>query len=160
MMLVTLIKLAQFSDVGDRILMLVTSFYCCCPTLMLKESDWPKPSPKSPSPKSQGCHQLISSSTSVTNIDVTPRTYHHNRSVTLRSMIGPPWLKSDISVTWPAIVLQKLLRSYGANEWRSNLVPPIKRGRSFDIDCATIGLEVYLSRWLFSKTVKLFKMTV
>ena len=37
---------------------------------------------------------------------------------------------------------------------------PIQRGRSFDIDCATIGLEVYLSRWLFSKSVKLFKMTV
>ena len=75
-------------------------------------------------------------------------------------MIGPPWLKSDILGKWSEIVFQKSFKSYGTNELRSNVVPPIKRGRSFDIDCATIGLEVYLSRWLFSKTVKLFKMTV
>ena len=47
----------QFYNVGDRNKILVTSFGCWCPTLMLRDRGcW--------------CHQHISSPTSVTDIDV------------------------------------------------------------------------------------------
>ena len=65
-MLVTL-SWWQFLDVSDRILILVTSFGCWCPMLMLKNKGcwWLKRSKPSLS-----CRQHISSPTSVTNIDV------------------------------------------------------------------------------------------
>ena len=60
----------QFSGVGDRISILVTSFGCWCPTLMLKDRGcWWHNQPK-PLPTSQSCRQHISSPTSVANIDV------------------------------------------------------------------------------------------
>ena len=62
-----------FSDVGYRILILVTSFGCWCPTLMLKDRRccvWWQNRPK-PSPTSQSRRQHISSPTFVTNINVT-----------------------------------------------------------------------------------------
>ena len=45
----------QFLDVSDRISILVTSFECCCPTLMLKDKwcRWRKR--RKPSPTSQSC---------------------------------------------------------------------------------------------------------
>ena len=53
--------------VGDKISILVTSFGCWCPTLMLKDRGcwW-----QERSPTSQDYRQHISSRTSVTNIDV------------------------------------------------------------------------------------------
>ena len=58
----------QFLDVSDRISILVTSFGCRWPTLMLKARGcWWQKRPK-PSPTSQSCLQHISSPTSVTNI--------------------------------------------------------------------------------------------
>jgi len=56
--------------VGDRIKILVTSFGCCCPTIMLIDKGWWWPKWRKPSPTSWNCHSHISSSTSVTNIDV------------------------------------------------------------------------------------------
>ena len=62
-------------DVSDRISILVISFGCWCPTLMLKDRwcRW-KQRPK-PSPITQSCRQHISSPTSVTNIDVVTRSH-------------------------------------------------------------------------------------
>ena len=49
-----------------------------CPTLMFKDREcWWQKLPK-PSPTSQSCHQLISSPTSVPNIDVTFQTVRKN----------------------------------------------------------------------------------
>ena len=61
----------QFLGVGDRILILMTSFECCCPTLRLKDRVcwWLKRS--KPLPTSQSCRQHISSPTSVPSIDLT-----------------------------------------------------------------------------------------
>ena len=60
----------QFLANGDRILILVTSFECWCPTLGMKDREcWWRKRPK-PSPRPQSCRQHISSPTSVTNIDV------------------------------------------------------------------------------------------
>ena len=61
---------------SDRILILVTSFGCWCPTSMLKDRGcWWRKRPK-PSPTSQSCHQHISSPTSVTNIDVVEKFHN------------------------------------------------------------------------------------
>ena len=60
----------QFSGVGDRISILMTSFWCWCPTLMLKDREcWWQNQPN-PSPISLSCRQHISSPIYVTNIDV------------------------------------------------------------------------------------------
>ena len=60
----------QFSGFGDRISILVTSFGCWCPTLILKDTEyWWQNRPK-PSPTSQSRREYISSPTSVANIDV------------------------------------------------------------------------------------------
>ena len=68
-MLVTL-SWWQFLDVGDRVSILVTSFGCWCPALMMKDRGcWWQKRPKQ-SPTSKSCRQHISSPTSVTNIDV------------------------------------------------------------------------------------------
>ena len=69
-----------YIDVGDfmlvnifgcwRISILVTSYGCCCPTLMLKDRGcWWQNRPKL-SPTSQSCPQLILSPTSVANVDL------------------------------------------------------------------------------------------
>ena len=59
----------KFSDVGDRISVLVTCFECWCPTFIWKDSGcwWPKWPKRSST--STSCHQHISSPTSITNID-------------------------------------------------------------------------------------------
>ena len=67
----TMRKCEKLLDVVDWISMLVTSFEYCYPTLIEKDRVlwWPKW--PIPSPISYSCHRHISSSTSVTNINVT-----------------------------------------------------------------------------------------
>ena len=69
----------QFQNVGDRIKILVTSYECWCPTLMLRDRGcwWPE-RPKL-SPTSSNCPQHIFSPTSVTNINVALDICHQHR---------------------------------------------------------------------------------
>ena len=60
----------QFKNVGDRINILVAFFGCWCPTLILRNKECWLLKWSEPSPTSLNCHSHISSSTSVTNIDV------------------------------------------------------------------------------------------